>query len=190
MEIIANELCRSVLLRLVCDGVLAEHVTDWRLAGFSDEVTVAEEKTLVDSIKNHDKEHTITILKKITSLKDHEFDKEASWLHTITPREILFYYYLKDELTEEELLLLQAYEKLMSLNPEDKEQLNNDLKDIAECIVTKIEYAVNEHAIRVLKDETFDILSKKLHCEDVYAEKDKAVSRHKYLILWDDRYMV
>jgi len=180
-----NRQVKSILKKLINDGFLIRHIID-----VGDNFTNTffdndEVMCLLATIKEDDRTATARELSKIYPFNGKEIKDLTTMLYTITEREILFHYYLKETLSEEEILLLKEYENVALLNPTIQAELENIQETVAEMEVTNIEYLINEHTIRLLKNIIFDILEKKLKSEDTYAEEDNAICRSKYIRIWN-----
>lgn len=184
-----DKLTKSILRKLIKDDFLTGHITE-----IGDNCTQTffdgkEVYKLLETIKKDDRNATARVLSEIYNCSSEEIKNITTMLYTVTARDILFHYYLKETISEDEILLLTEYENIASTTPTIQAELEEIQKIIVEMKVTEIEHIINEHTIRLFKNDIFDVLEKKLQLEDVYAEEDGSTSKTKYMRIWDYKYI-
>lgn len=181
------ELVKPVLMELMSDEFLLDYIRDFPTSLGERKFTDSEAELLLETIKNKDDKEVRKQLKLIMKKDDNlayfldDLDIIVREISTITEHFVMFFYYIKEELTENEIKLLTAYEYLVSLHQENKELYEKTKMNIVECLVRKIEFSINEHTIRIWNDEIVDVLCKKLKGEDIYMIKENKIKLDKYI---------
>lgn len=187
-----NDTIKLLIANMLDDDFWRFHISSvidslWNVNSTKDYQKAVE--VLLKTVKNDDKEETLKYLIDMYRSPNEKLDDEyvckhandlLDMIYRVRIVDLIYYYYLKDSLSEEEVKNVNLCEILLEANPKEKQFFEELKHEIVIFMVNRIERSVNEYTIRMLKSDIFEHLNKQLEYEDSLAAKNNSIVKAQY----------
>lgn len=187
-----NDTIKLLIANMLDDDFWRFHISSvidslWNVNSTKDYQKAVE--VLLKTVKNDDKEETLKYLIDMYRSPNEKLDDEyvckhandlLDMIYRVRIVDLIYYYYLKDSLSEEEVKNVNLCEILLEANPKEKQFFEELKHEIVIFMVNRIECSVNEYTIRMLKSDIFEHLNKQLEYEDSLAAKNNSIVKAQY----------